>query len=85
MLSNAECLNAYLNDGCLDVPVLQKAIDHLLSKFPCIYADIEYLQDQITAYKEICGESSPAEIIELALQEHNASPQILPYETNPVF
>ena len=79
MLSNAECLNAYLNDGCLDVPVLQKAIDHLLSDLSCMNAEMNYLEDLVTDYKDICGESSPDEIIDAALKEHNAMLTIAEY------
>jgi len=65
-------LNEYLYNDCTDPAVLSRVIDKLLSDLSCMNAEMNYLEDQITDYKDICGESSPAEIINDALKEHNA-------------
>ena len=65
-------LNEYLYNDCQDPVVLSRVIDKLLSDLSCMNAEMNYLEDLVTDYKDICGESSPDEIIDAALKEHNA-------------
>jgi hypothetical protein len=72
-------IQEYFNNDSKDPAILSRVIDKLFSNLSCLEAEMSCLEDLVRDYQDICGESSPDEIIDAALKEHNAMLTIADY------